>query len=360
MNLKTAFPNEESVRNHIAENLDGLVAAVKDIAGPLETEFAEKSKRRARGQYLFGAGFMLALIAILAVDFAVELIPLSLPFFAVGGALMYFGWRRIRGTKEVIKAFHEGINDALYPVVFSVFGLSGQRIAHEEPVTRKRDGSSSETPSWVNDARSREAVSPQGQSVLALLDHSELVTEQLNRVRVDDLAVTKVNGRDLFWAEMDVTAGGHNSGRKIFHGYFVSYDLPRTLEGKTFVSTEGDTLGFGHQSSLNTFNVSGVQPTELEWNDFEGLLHVASNNPVEARYVLTPDFMATVYDWWQGKQGHIRIAFIANRMYLLFPDQGVRVGKTVTRIERQEVAEYLESVTLPLMHVLHLIEDIKR
>jgi hypothetical protein len=197
-----------------------------------------------------------------------------------------------------------------------------------------------------------------------LLEYSELITEPRNRVTIDDKIVSTFNDNRLFLSELQVkhvTGNGKNKRTKhIFHGYFVSFDLSRALTGKTFVSTEGDKKGFGHQSFFTAKKNKGLAETELEWNDFEKLLHVVTNDPIEARYILTPDFMLDLYIWWVSKKENIRISFIDNKMYLLFPDKGIRIGRTIRRIDAQELQPYLESICVPLLHVLHLIEDVKQ
>ena len=181
---------------------------------------------------------------------------------------------------------------------------------------------------------------------------------------VEDMFSVLVGDKSLFVSELEakhITGSGKSRKVKhIFSGYFVSFDLDIQLEGKTFVSTEGDKKGFGHQSFWKSLtSQAGVQVTELEWNEFESLLHVATTNPSEARYVLPPDFMHDLYEWWKEKKGNVRISFIQNRLYILFPDKRIRFGQTVSRISEKEVASYLESVSLPLLHVLHLIEDVQ-
>lgn len=103
-----------------------------------------------------------------------------------------------------------------------------------------------------------------------------------------------------------------------------------------------------------------VQETILEWNDFEKLLHVATNNETEARYILTPDMMSNLYDWWIPKKQNIRLSFVSNKMYILFPDNTIRIGTTVQNLNQSHIEKYVLSIAIPLLHILHLIEDINR
>ena len=97
----------------------------------------------------------------------------------------------------------------------------------------------------------------------------------------------------------------------------------------------------------------------MEWNEFEALLHVAATNPTEARYILTTDFMVELHDWWQEHKGNIRLSFIASRMYILFPDKGIKLKDTVPSLDESALRAYILSIAKPLLHVLHLVEKVK-
>jgi hypothetical protein len=208
------------------------------------------------------------------------------------------------------------------------------------------------------------SISPERDNAMALLDHSELITEPRNRVTVDDMVTTSLNDQTVFLFELKVQhvtgSGKSRSTKHISHGYFVSFDLERALTDQTFISTEDDKNGFGHQSFFTTKKNEGLEKTELEWNDFEELLPVVTNNPSEARYILTPDFMLDLHAWWSRKKQNIQFSFIDSKMYMLFPDKKIRKGKTVKRIDAEQMQSYLESISIPLLHVLHLVEDVRQ
>jgi len=87
---------------------------------------------------------------------------------------------------------------------------------------------------------------------------------------------------------------------------------------------------------------------------------VVTSDPTEARYILTPDFMSDLYDWWQSKKTNIRIVFKDNRMYVLYPDRDVKFGYTLVTLTAEEFKKYLLSIARPLLHVLHLVEDVEK
>jgi hypothetical protein len=70
--------------------------------------------------------------------------------------------------------------------------------------------------------------------------------------------------------------------------------------------------------------------------------------------------MLDLHDWWLNQKQNIRLSFLDNKMYMLFPDTEIRIGKTVKQIDREQMQAYLESIGIPLLHALHLIEDIQQ
>ncbi|MFW6210422.1 MAG: DUF3137 domain-containing protein [Patescibacteria group bacterium] len=336
MHIRTTIPDEATLRQRIADALPDSLTAVEQTAGPLEATYIKKLQQSRRGLGLVFLAAIILLVFFGAGNESVISVWWLLGLLLLAISLGIFGWRLIAGTSAAITAFNTAFKRAVVPRVFALFDLTGTRLVGEgRQVTQVKD----------------------------LLDHSELITEPRNHLVVDDIYSLSVDDRPLLLAELDVKhvtrRGKHTHMKKIFRGYFLTLELPRTLSGKTFVSTEGDKNGFAHKDFWDVVTGNTVEETELEWNDFENLLHVASSDPTEARYILTPDFMQDLYAWWQEKPGNIRLAFIGQRLYLLFPDDGIRVSTTVPHIDPHEVQQYIESMAVPLLHVLHLLEDVE-
>lgn len=350
--IEHKIPNETALRQKLEASWEVTQEEIVREVGPLEAEYTYVKKRQRIALTCFGVIVFLLSIGDAFSDstggvsgifgdiLGTILTILFFPFVIVLGIL---GWRLMRDKNNVVQRFNTGINKILFPKAIELFGLTGSYLES------KKEGSS--------------AIA----DVTNLLMHSELVTEPHNHTKIDDMMHIPWADREegtLFIAELDlkhVTGSGKNRRVKhIFSGYFVSFDLERPLAGKTFISTEGDTRGFGHRSFWK--GVTGGQKlevTELEWNDFENLLHVATTNPTEARYILTTNFMTDLYDWWKDKKRNIRIAFIGSRMYVLFPDTGIRFNNTVPNLDTSNLQEYAMTIAKPLMHVLHLVEDVK-
>jgi hypothetical protein len=342
MNIKDKFPTEESLKQAIDTNLDLYVQQIKAAIGHLEVEYIQKSHARNIGIGLAVSGFVVAATPLYAVGVFASM-PAVIVSLLIAVFLIIKGWLMTRGTLKIIYQFNAEMNKQIYDVMCTVFGLEGYcSVYADEHIDTGVD---------------------KKHRVESLLTESELITESRNRLVVDDMYTIDKGQLQLHITELDiknVTGSGKNRQVKhIFKGLFVSLELQKILEGKTFVSTEGDRSGFGHQSFVKNMIGKGIQPTELEWNDFENLLHVVTSDPTEARYILTPDLMTDLHDWWKTKKQNIRISFKENHMFMLFPDSNIRFASTVGKISPKEVKVYLESIAIPTLHVLHLVEDIQ-
>lgn len=197
----------------------------------------------------------------------------------------------------------------------------------------------------------------------AQLAKSELLTERVDTLAADDrfsftepypTTITELS------ASKTVTRGTRSREEQVFSGTFAVVTLPVTLEGTTFISTEGDQHGFGHRTFWNTLlgNTSYTE-TELEWNDFERDLHVATDHPVEARTILTPDFMQDLHAWWHEHGQNIRISVRGSSFFLLLPDANIRIGTSTTSVRPRELKAYSMTVLTPIWRTLTLVEDLQ-
>jgi hypothetical protein len=195
---------------------------------------------------------------------------------------------------------------------------------------------------------------------------SGLVTEHVDelQVKVDDEVVVRFNGQNVSVKEVSLKRskgrGNQQYYSNVFTGLFVEVGFDRSCTGHTYIAVE-DSVGdliFG--KCWKPAMRSNLQVTELESNEFEEVLKVYTDNPVEARQILTPDFMYDLYKWWKGKQQHIRVSFVDDRMYVLFADNRVRTRPKMIGLDRAEIQRHIESVALPLLHIFHLAEDVRR
>lgn len=241
------------------------------------------------------------------------------------------------GTKWFIasRVLADSINEALESVLVSVLGIP---IGHDSGLQQQ------------DEARKT-------------FKESELVTEPFDILTVDD--VYKL-GSNLPLTIHEMMATKRNSNEKhqrnitVFKGVLAVATLPKSLSGLTFISTEGDKSGFGHIGFWSkVLGHTMVAETTLEWNEFEKDLHVATSDAVEARYILTPDFMYDLHTWWLENKENIRLVFRENKLYMALPDTGVSIGYSTTSIKPKVLNEYLFSIAKPLWRTLTLVEDIR-
>jgi hypothetical protein len=197
---------------------------------------------------------------------------------------------------------------------------------------------------------------------LALLHESALMTTSDVTVVSDDMLTvydeTKLTLRELF-----VTKSTGQQGRKdeltLFKGVFVVATLPSSHNAETYLSTEGDRVGFAHRTFWSDlFEGGAVKEITLEWNDFERDLHVATSNEMAAREMLTPSLMQDLYDWWLEHKLNIRIAIKGNMFYMLLPESSIQVGFSTNSTELSDIRSYACSLVTPLWRSLTLIEDV--
>lgn len=197
----------------------------------------------------------------------------------------------------------------------------------------------------------------------AIVKASDLLVEHIDVLTADDMFSFfdpyELTVREI-QATRQVNTGKSSTTVRIFHGVVVEATLPKTLEGATIISTEGDKGSFSHRDFWRSLvGKGGVEETVLEWNEFENDLHVATNNPVEARYILTPNFMVDLHTWWAEHKTNIRISFTGNKFFMLLPDTQVRIGTSTTSTDSDDLKAYAQAVIEPLWRTLLLIEDIK-
>ncbi len=359
MNVKQKFPNEEALKTYIKVNLENITSSIEGGAGHLEAGYVKAKRDRALGFALIGLGSSPWFISDILFEVSDPSPTIMLTAVIAGIPLMIIGWKKQKGTHAVISDFNKELNILLFTKVFNIFGFSAKFVSTGgSSIQNKRENSFKFSKLIPRFGKALSELGGKNGPAKKLLDDSELITEARNRFVSDDTLEVDLGERKMLISELDiknVTGSGKNRRvKKIFHGYFFAVDLPRELTGKTFVTTEGDTVGFGNQSM---FSKGGVSKTELEWNDFENKLHVSTSDPVEARYILTTDFMSDLYDWWREKEQRIRVSFIGKKMFFIYPDKKIRINSTIKKISTYEIGEYLESICIPLLHSLYLVED---
>lgn len=144
----------------------------------------------------------------------------------------------------------------------------------------------------------------------------------------------------------------------LFKGLLVVATLPQQHAAETYVTTQNDRSGFANRSFWNdVFESGNVTETELEWNDFEKVFHIASSDAAAAREILSPQFMQDLYDWWNEHQLDIRISFKQDKLYLLIPEKTIKISASTTSRKLSVIKKYAATLARPMWRSLVLIED---
>ena len=375
MSVKKNIPNEAALEAVIAGQIAVITEQTKTEVGALEKQYVQFRHYQRVGFLIIAASFLLPNFAVFILEvFFANLSNnwstlISIGVFIVSLAICaYYGGKFLLSGSDVIRMFHAKVDRVLFGKIFAIFELKGKLIEHTVVVDKKEVDPHG--PKWRQLYEIIRAhfhslrESEKSERVMTSLTSSELITEPFNTTKIDNIFEITLGDKILFVSELHVQnitgSGRSRSVNEIFKGYFATTSLKETLNGKTFVSTEGDLYGFAHRTYWSGLTNETVKETIFEWNDFEKLLHVATNNEQEARHVLTTTFMTDLYDWWKiQSKANIRVSFIGNDFYLLFPDKQIRFEDTVSEVEQKQLQEYLLTIARPLMHVLHLVEGVK-
>lgn len=355
----------QSVKKTI-QSEEELVAAVEgawgDLTNKLQLALGEEYTRVKKYQktFLYGIAMLIFLFLAGTIIDSLTVFTAIIGFFVLVFPVPFLVFVGIYTHKymKTRAAYTRKLNKFLFPFVCSVLGFD----------VTYRSGND-DTKSYLKFEVGRfssHASDPDYEDIKNRLDHSELLTERISTYIVDDIIDTaSFNDQQLTISELRSTrTEGSGKSRRtvtVFQGVFVDYKLPKSFSGVTFVSTEGDRKGYGHRDFWSSLaGTNKVKETVLEWNRFERDLHVATTDGTEARYILTPDFMESLYNWWSIKKRNIRIVFREDHLYLLFPDNDVRFSDSVITMDTKELQKYVLTIATPFWYVLKLIEVVNR
>jgi len=145
----------------------------------------------------------------------------------------------------------------------------------------------------------------------------------------------------------------------LFHGYFLASKRLKVVTSDIFITTNASRMQLGKRTLIQKILLQkSSEITELEWNQFNLEFDVVTNNPTEAREILTPNFIADLYDWNEKNKQAVAISFTENQFYCLLPYKDMAIHSNIKKLDSKEVRQYVENIAVPIWHLLLLIEDI--
>jgi hypothetical protein len=364
MNTQRRIPTEEALLLRIKAEASDLTQKVKNEVGFLEQQYTRFKHRQRISVLLIAIAFLLPNIVTFLLDVVFAALPQVVSDYIAIGVTVFsiilcggYALRLFFKGRIIDQQFHNSIDQILFHKAFKVLGIKGRPVE----MMFVPASASTESAWWkkLYYAHIAPKQSPETTKILSALQHSELMTVAHTVSTVDTIFSVVHETRELTLAELQIqSVDKKGDATPLFKGYFMEYPLTFVLKGKTFISTEGDYYGFGHRTYWDGLTSGSLKETIIGWSDFEQLLHVAATDEQEARTLLTPDFIKDLYKWWKPLKRNIRLSFVGQSLYMLFPDEYIQIDETVARITEVELEQYLKTITVPLLHIMHLVEDV--
>lgn len=326
--IKNLIPSEDALKERCALYLKESISTLLSDTDSVRT-LAKETGKKAFLSFLtlLGSAVFLNILEGVKVFSSIGTVVFVISLLLI----FYYGYKWIKAREKL----SEMINKSMVPILAKVFSMP---VEHNHAVEHQDETKS-------------------------VFKESELVTEPVDNITIDDRyvlsSVLPLTVNEMM-ATKEVGSGKNKSTVVIFKGVFAVVELPKTLTGVTFISTEGDKSGFAHRSFwTRTLGLSNIKETILEWNEFEKDLHVATSDEVEARYILTTNFMVDLHTWWLERKENIRLSFRGNKLYLALPDGEVNIGISTASVKFDDLNKHLLATARPLWRILTLVEDVR-
>ncbi|MFP4697575.1 MAG: DUF3137 domain-containing protein [Eubacteriales bacterium] len=141
----------------------------------------------------------------------------------------------------------------------------------------------------------------------------------------------------------------HTSYTTIFKGVFLVAEFPKTFNCDLYV--------FNDKGVFNKIAGKwGTKQVKLEDPVFEKEFEAYSNNQVEARYILTPEFMERLTDLKRNSKGRIKVSFRNNKIYI-----GISTSENILEPNYKDSINDFNNIVnyyMELSHYFGLIESL--
>lgn len=200
----------------------------------------------------------------------------------------------------------------------------------------------------------------------AHIDNCLLFTERIDEVSGEDL----IQGRlgltsfelselELVRIERSTNSKGHTSTRHVtvFEGVLFVADFHKSFQGVTLLLANGwmGTSGFLNKLSNNLTNLfakTKMVNIDLEHPEFNRYFDTNTSDEIEARYLLSPNFIERVLAFKSWHDEKVEFAFVGSRMYVAISTGASFFEPSVRRTTQQQ----LEQIYEELLFFFSLIE----
>jgi hypothetical protein len=153
------------------------------------------------------------------------------------------------------------------------------------------------------------------------LRESRLLDENFDACTGSDQVSGKFGSTAFRLSEVKLTRKTKDSRKTVFSGLFLVADFNKSFRSRLFVLPDATERHLGMVArALQSLPSHGRgNLIELESPEFERHFKVYGNDPVEARYILSPGLMRRLVNLRQQTGVDVRLAFAEEHVYLLMP-----------------------------------------
>lgn len=221
--------------------------------------------------------------------------------------------------------------NALLPLLFLVAGLIYGLITLNKMSARKRDYriryKEEVIAVLLHDFGQDIQFTPAAGIALSTFEGALLFKTRVDRYHTEDRISGKKGDTSFYFAEVHAeykTQTNTKQGRReywhdIFKGVIFVADFNKAFNGITVVRPKDWSASLGAWFSENIFSFDKQQVIRLENDTFDKDFVTYSNDPIEARYILTPALMEKINELNRRSAYCVSLSFIRSTVYIAFP-----------------------------------------
>lgn len=177
-----------------------------------------------------------------------------------------------------------------------------------------------------------------------------LVTGDIDRFTSEDLFEGAIGKTRLWFSEVHAedkrrrrnsNGGSSTYWVTIFKGLFIVADFHKHFKSEVIVTPDFAEATFGRVGRM--FQKLGGNLEQMENPEFEKAFVVRATDPVESRYILTPDMQQRLLDLRSRLGNDIRFAFMRSHLFITVPNRANWFEPDLRRSahDHGQVAEFL-------------------